>query len=339
MLVRSLYAPGELVDFTESLIRVPNQYGLFNNIGLFSNEFVANKTVEFEVIDENIGLVGDQPRGGLRNQVGKDYDRHTRSYTIPFFPYDDRIAPSDIAGKVAYGGIGNGEVETLAAVRLRKMQRLRQSHGQTLELARAKTITTGDIYAPNGTVVGNYYTDFAVTRKEIDFVLGTSATEVLLKQEEAIAHIQDNAFSGEIIEGFLCIASPEFFNKYITQAGVKAAYSQYSSSQEPLRNRNTGFGSRRVFTHGNITLVECRDIIAGVRLIPAGDAYFVPTGTTDVFKTYYAPSERFGLVNTVAVEQYMFEKGDDMEIKIQSESSFLNLIRKPQLVVRAYTSN
>ena len=340
MIVRDLKNPFAVSDWTEELLVVPNMYGMVQTMGLFDVEGVATHTISFEEINQNIGLIGDRPRGE-RSNVGKDYTRKVRSYSIPHFPLDDAISPRDIQGKAAYGKAGAGGVEVLDQVRARKLERVRRMHAQTLEVARVKTLTTGAIYAPNGTIAGNFYTDFSVTRKEVDFVLGTGATEVPLKNEEVIAHIQDNLFTGDIVTNIIYLCSPQFFSKYITQAGVKAAYSQYESSQEPLRNR-LGSGINRTFTHAGVTLVEYRGFSPdGTQFIPSGDAYAFPLGTQDVFKTYFGPAERFDTVNTIGVEAYIFEfmNQTNTEIQLQSESNFINVVRRPQVVVRLFSSN
>lgn len=340
MIIRDLANPFKVSDWTEELLVVPNQYGMIQQMGLFDVEGVATHSVSFEEINQSLGLIGDRPRGE-RNNVSKDYTRKIRSYAIPHFPLDDAIKPTDIQGKAAYGGSGAGIPEVLDQVRARKIERIRRSHAQTLEIARVKTLTTGAIYAPNGTVAGNFYTDFGVTRKEVDFALGTAGTEVILKNEEVIAHIQDNLFTGDIVTNVIGLASPQYFNKYITQAGVKEAYKHYTSSQEPLRDR-LGTGINRTFTHGGVTLVEYRGFAPdGTAFIPDGDCYFMPLGTADVFKTYFGPAERFDTVNTLGVEAYMFEfmNQTNTEILIQSETNFINMIRRPQIVVRGFTSN
>lgn len=340
MIVRDLKNPFAVSDWTEELLVVPNMYGMVQQMGLFDVEGVATHTISFEEINQNIGLIGDRPRGE-RSNVGKDYTRKVRSYSIPHFPLDDAISPRDIQGKAAYGGAGAGAPEVLDQVRARKLERVRRMHAQTLEVARVKTLTTGAIYAPNGTIAGNFYTDFSVTRKEVDFVLGTGTTEVPLKNEEVIAHIQDNLFTGDIVTNIIYLCSPQFFSKYITQAGVKAAYSQYASDQEPLRNR-LGSGINRTFTHAGVTLVEYRGFSPdGTQFIPAGDAYAFPLGTQDVFKTYFGPAERFDTVNTIGVEAYIFEfmNQTNTEIQLQSESNFINVVRRPQVIVRLFSSN
>lgn len=335
--IRSFDKPFELTDWTEELLIIPNEWGLINSMGIFEQDGVSQHTITVEEINKSINLIEDRVRGE-RNNMNKDYERKLHSFAIPHFPLDDYIKPEDIQGKRAYGQ-ANSE-EQLALVRARKLERIRKNHAITLEAARMQAITQGTVYAPNNTVVVDWYSAFGITRKEIDFDLGTATTDVIAKSEEAIAHIQDNIQSGDIVTEIMALCSPEFFGKLIAQAGVKEAYKYYSSTQEPLRTRLGGGGIYRRFVHGNITYVEYRGSYNGTALIPAGDAYFIPRGVSDLFKTYFSPANKFSFVNTMGEEAYVFEyPGDkDEEIVIQSESNFVNMLRRPQIVVRAFSS-
>lgn len=335
--VRSFEKPFELVDYTQELLLIPNTWGLINELGVFRNEPVAQHSVTVESSNGTLGLVTDQVRGN-RNTMNKDIDRTLRSFAIPHFPLDDSVKPQDVQGKRAYGSADAAETE--AAVIARKLERIRMNHAVTLEAARAYALTTGAIYAPNGTVAGNFYTDFGVTRKEIDFVLGTSTTDLTAKSEEAIAHIQDNILSGETVTNVTVLCSPAFFGKLINHPTVKEAYKYYTSTQEPLRQR-LGSGLYRRFVHGGVEYIEYRGSYNGTALIPAGDAYAMPLGTSDMFISYFSPANKFEFVNTLGEQAYVFTYRDPKgaEITIESESNFLNLVRRPGALVRLYTSN
>lgn len=336
--VRSFEKPFEVVDYTEELLLVPNQWGLINSLGIFRSEPVAQHSITVESTAGTLAVLTDQVRGA-RNTMNSDDTRALRSFAIPHFPLDDAVKPQDVQGKRAYGSADQAETE--AAVIARKLQRIRMNHAVTMEAARAYAITNGAIYAPNGTVVGNYYTDFGVTRKEVDFVLGTSTTEILAKSEEVIAHIQDNILSGEVVTGVVALCSPTFFAKLISHATVKEAYKYYTSTQEPLRNRLGGGGLYRRFVHGNVTYIEYRGSYNGTALIPAGDAYFMPEGTADMFISYFSPANKFAFVNTLGEEAYAFtyRAANDSEITIETEHNALHLIRRPAAVVRGFSSN
>lgn len=335
--VRSFEKPFELVDYTQELLLVPNKWGLINELGIFRDESVSQHSITVEASEGTLGLVTDQVRGA-RNTMNKDDTRNLRSFAIPHFPLDDAIKPQDIQGKRAYGSADMAETE--AAVIARKLERIRMNHAVTLEAARAYALTTGAIYAPNGTVAGNFYTDFGVTRKSIDFVLGTTTTDLTAKSEEGIAHIQDNILSGEVVNEIIVLCSPAFFGKLISHASVKEAYKYYTSTQEPLRQR-LGSGVYRRFVHGGVTYIEYRGSYNGTALIPAGEAYMLPTGTNDMFISYFSPANKFTHVNTLGETAYAFTYRDpkDSEITIETESNFLNLVRRPGALVQLTTSN
>ena len=334
MITREFGQNFSVSDWTPELLVVPNQWGLINQLGIFGEEGVEQYVVQFDEVTKDGALIVDKVRGE-RATAGKDAVRKVRSWSIPHFPYDDFISPSDVKGKRAYGSAD--QEETLAAVRARKIERIRQNHAWTLEYARARLLNTGDVYAPSGTVAMNFFTEFGVTRKEVDFALSTSTTDVLGKQEEIIANILDNA-SGENITGIIGLASPEFFQALITQATVKSAFQYYTSTQEPLRNRVGGATTmHREFIYGNVRYIEMRDSYAGSRLITAKDCVFIPTGT-DAFTTFYGPANKFDLLGTTGEQAYVFEypsqRGD--KIEIESESNFLNAMKRPALCARGY---
>lgn len=340
-ITRSFGANGqfEVVDYTEELLIVPNQWGLVNNMGLFTSEGVSEHTIVIEKQSLDATLILDRVRGERAYQ-NKDSVRELHSFPIPHFPFADYITPSDLQGKRAYGN--SDAAMQLAAVRSRKLERIRQSHAWTLEAARCQALTAGTVYAPNGTVSVNWFTSFGVTQKSVDFVLGTGTTNITAKIEEVIAHIQDNAGFGGSATGVMALCSPEFFAKLIAHDSMKTAYQFYASTQEPLRQRLGGPSTMyRRFNHGGVEFVEYRGSYNGQRLIPVGEAVFVPTGIDGIFKTYFGPANKFEFANTVGEEVYAFEYADPKgeKIEIETETNFLNVLTRPQLVVKATTSN
>lgn len=339
-IIRS-YGPNgqyEMVDYTGEIVTIPNQWGLINSLGLFEEQGVAELNVQFEKREVNAAILVDRVRGE-RSTVNKDNLRSIHAFAIPHFNLDDYITPADLSGKRAYNG---DKVDTLAEVRARKLERIRMSYAWTTEFARAKLLTSGEVYAPNGTVNYNWYDVFGVTRKEVDFALGTPGTEITDKIEEVIAHIQDTLTNGSLATGIIALCSPEFFSKLIKHAKVVSAYTYYSSTQEPLRQRLGGPDAlHRRFVHGGIEFIEYRGSYDGQRLIPAGDAYFLPQGVSDVYATYFAPAQKFDIVNTVGEQVYAFEYADPRgeKYEIETESNFLNMLKRPQVVVRAHSSN
>lgn len=339
MNTRSFTNAFEITDWTKELTTIPNQWGTLQNLGLFATESVAQNTVSFEEEAGVLSLVKDQVRGH-RAQKAPSTTRKVRAFPVPHFPMDDAIYPQDIQGIRAYGS--PDAVDNLAAVRMRKMETIRRCHAATLEVARAKAIVSGDVYAPNQTIIQNWDTEFGNTRKTISFALANNTTDVAEKVEEAIYHMQSNLGNGGIMSGVLVMCSREFFSALIKHPKVVAAYTYYSSSQEPLRNRlasDVNLSTHRMFVWQGATFMEMNDIYDGERLIPANEAHFVPLGT-DAFVTYFAPANKFQFANTLGEEAYMFEYAaqTDSQITIESESNFINVVRRPQALVKATAS-
>lgn len=336
-IIRSFTNGFEVTDYTEEINIVPNRWGLLQSLGLFEEVSVAEHTVTFEKHTTTEGLIVDRVRGERSNATtGKQ--RQIYSVPVPHFPLDSAILPGDVQGRRAYGNAN--APDSVALVRAEKMEKLRRAHSDTLEFARAKAIVTGDVYSPNGTVALNWFTEFGVNRTTVDYTFGTASADMIAKGETAIAAMVDGLGNGQSINEILCICSPEFFTNLTTHASIRAAYQFYSSTQEPLRQRLGGTVVNREFVHGGIRYIEYRGAIGGQRLIPAGEAYFVPTGT-DTFKTFFSPANKFDLVNTLGEQVYMFEypsqKGD--KIEIETEANFINVVRRPQALIKAISSN
>lgn len=339
-ITRSFTNNFEVVDYSQELKIVPNSPTLLTEMGLFGDEYLTTQTVTFEEQKQTLGLIGDIP-WGAKPQANNEDTRRILSYSIPHFAVADALYPKDISGVKAWGSQGD-QAETEAAAIARKIARIRQNFDQTKHLAYFRTLTTGTAYAPNGTVVADYYADAGAARKTVDFVLGTAGTDVIAKVEEVVAHIQDNINNGSTVTQIAGLASPEFFAALISHAKVTAAYTYYTATagQQILRNRAGGFesGVYRTFEFGNVTFIEVRQAPAGQRLVAAKDCLFIPLGTQDLFTTFYAPAQRFGYVNTIAESGYLWTQRavDGTEISIAAEQNFLPVLKRPQIVVRGF---
>jgi hypothetical protein len=334
---RSFANPFDMVDLTESLNIIPNTWGLIGELGIFANEGVTQHTINLEVAEGTLSLIGDKVRGDRNTQSNQD-NRTIQAFSIPHFPMDDFLSPEDLVGKRAYGrDAQDTESEAIA----RKLLRIRKNHAATIEAARAYALTNGAVYSPNGTVVGNYYTSFGVTQKSIDFVLGTPTTDIVAKTEEGIAHSMDNSLGGDTATGMVGLASPEFFAKLIAQATVVSAYRSFQAVTDSTKRWGGETSMNRKFHYAGVDWIEYRGAYNGTRLIPAGEAYMVPMGTSETFKSYYSPANKLSLVGTVGMESYAFQYRDpkDEGILLQSEHNAIHLVRRPQTVIKCTTSN
>lgn len=345
-LIRDYFSVYGLESLTERINQIPNEWDVINQLGIFPKtvEGVITDSVAVDIIEYNTPLIKDMIRG-TRNQYGKDNKRSKKTFGIAHFNLDDVVTAKDIKNRVGYGK--DASPDTVADAVFRKMATIRRGWAMLRETQRANILKDGSIYAPNGTVSLNYYTEFGISRKEIDFVLGTATTDVKGKGEEGIAYIYDNILNGQdAITGFIALCSPTFFSRYTSHAKVTAAYQNFASSagDRLLRDRlsSTLPQGTRVFDNNGIMWIEYRGKLPdGTVLVPDGEARLVPQGALDIFRAYAAPSEKMSDVNTPGVEMYAYQymMPKDEGIEIQTESNVLDVVTRPQTIVRLYSSN
>jgi hypothetical protein len=178
-----------------------------------------------------------------------------------------------------------------------------------------------------------------MTQKEVDFVLGTTTTDVRGKCTEVVRHIEDN-LKGETMNGVRALVSAEFYDKLVRHAEVKEAFKYYKQNQDLSSDMRTGF------TFGGITFEEYRgasSTAAGTarRFITAQYGHCYPIGAQDTFDTIVAPADFNETVNTIGIELYSkikerdFGRGWD----IHTQSNPLPICYRPEICVQIKTSN
>lgn len=343
-LIRSPLNNFDVVDLTSAVRNVPIQYGTFNTLGIFQEEAVQSEVVVFEETTIDGALLVDRVRGE-KSPVSKEGSRKLHSFVIPHFPADDYISPKDLQNKSAYDNFN--EVEMLENVTERKLLRLRQNHDWTLNKARAQAIFSATAYAPSGTISQNWDTEFGNTRAAVDFTFATSTTEVLAKIELVLQYVRTGMGGNGIYNGIVIPCDTGFFSRLITMPSAKAAWTyaqQNAVGQDPIRGRLAAGGSPlpagREFYFGGVTFREIVDTYNGTTIVTANEGVAVPTGS-DKFKTYFAPAERFSLVNTAGEKMYAFQMANPngTQITLETESNHISALLRPQACVRVYSSN
>jgi len=331
MAISNPFEPGKLADLSEKINIIPNTWGVVNNLGLFRNEYKTQRTVLIPVNKESVALIEDR-NWNERHQANPNKTTQVAAFQVPHFPLDDMITPTDINGIMNWDS-ANGESVLLAQARAEKMDRLRRAHALTLEHARMQMLKNGDVYAPNGTVAYNMYTEFGSTgsKSNQNISLGTSSNP-LADVQAAVQYIRSHVDNTSVISNIVALCSSTFFAALVANPYV---YNEYSRFIQPgmegtfevnLRNRI----GQNVFSCGGITFIEYPATVNSVAWVESNKAYAFPMGTNS-FRTMFAPAERFGDVNTVAKESYYFEfpsvKRD--KIEIETETNFINVMTNP----------
>lgn len=343
---------GKVVDRTDSLIVIPNTVGITNALGLFQDDYRSQKNIEIVRSTRKSHILEDR-NWDERNQTIAGRNQDSLLLKIPHFPLDDAITPNDIDGIVQAGSLAEfAELETVASVRADKMIGMREAHSLTLEAARMQMIVTGTAYAPRGTVVTNFYTEFGVTRTEID-VDFSGAADPRATINTAKKAVRNGLRDGQAgtVRSFVVLCSDSFYMALQQNAFVTDAFKYVDQGQalSVLLGRGGADVNGLDARFEQMSLFGCTFINAGaagyenaagtfVPFIPEGDAYMLPVGVRDLFKTYYAPANRFGTVNRRAQGSYWYEylnEKDDI-IEIMTEQNFLNALLNPAAVVRLF---
>lgn len=341
-------------SLTEGIYLVPNTYGRINQLGLFRPEPIATRNGVLVVENGVLNLLPTRPVGGPAS-LGTRGKQKPLPFYVLHIPHDDAVLTSDVQNMLALGqftggGLSSpGSLETVQGFLDRKLITMRAKHAITLENLRMGALK-GRVLDYDGSVLLDLFQMFNVTEQVVDFVLGTSTTDVLGKCQDVTGYMEDNLL-GETMTGVHALCSPEWFRKLVSHASVKDAYKYYQSGPQILRE-----DVRKGFTFGGITFEEYRGSAsylqedgtrtAPQRFIPAGDVRFFPLGTTDTFVNYWCPPDFWGAVNqapnaadaevfVAPLEPMEFGKG----MKIHTESNPLPLVKRPALLVRGTTSN
>lgn len=189
-------------------------------LGIFRDEGVTQRQIVLEEADGTLNLLPTVPPGGPPTLANRT-QRRQRGFVVPHIPHDDVILPQDIQGIHAFGA--TDAADPLAQLMERRLARMRMKHAQTLEFMRVNALR-GQLRDGAGAVLYDWHAEFGITRKTVDFVLGTAGTEVAEKCREVLGHMETNLRGGARSSGPQSWSAPEFWDKLVKHASVKDAY-------------------------------------------------------------------------------------------------------------------
>jgi hypothetical protein len=329
-----------LTYLTEAINILPNQYGRLNELNVLPGSGIPMRTVVVERVDGVLNLLPSKPVGSPGTQ-GKTAKSKLINFSVPHIPHDDVVLPEEVAGVRDFGTLRPNSVASLLA---RKLQEMRNRHGITLEHLRWGALK-GIIVDADGSTLVDLYAAFNIVAKSVDFVLGTAGTNVQGKAREVLRHVEKN-LKGEVMSGVHTLVSPEFFDKLISHAEVKEAYKYFASAPgNALRDdvrRLFPFAGLVFEEHvGEATFLKDDGTSTTRRFIAADEGHAFPRGTTQTFKTWYAPADFNETVNTMGLEVYakMEARRHGRGWDLHTQSNPLPMCRRPEVLVKVHTSN
>lgn len=324
-------------NFTQLMELVTRTENIWETMGLLSatdTQYWTSTGGKMRRITDGEDGIDAKARGGDRNYIGRE-NAVEKYFDTAFFPLDGSITAQDIQDLI---NLDTEDTPESVANRIRRMvARIQRSHAKNLQKAMYYAIKEGKTYHPSMPAKEqSYASEFGVVRKQVlaaDFDLTDPNTDpfVTLEKEgrrHIIEQAGDNADGYEI--AFPC--SSDVFDALIAHPKFEGAYSEYMSTQEPLRQRIAGDRNNRVFKHKGIIVIEMIEPAAKGGFA-ANKGYLMPLGLEGMWQLAYAPADVVELANTEAQEAYLFLETSPRKNTVQSESAFCIVGTRDELVV------
>lgn len=348
---RSLTNGNRMVDWSDEIKEVPNQYGLLNGSALFTGRGVSGESVLFDRTDDSIQLLGDSDRRGAAPSKEKGERSETFALPLPYFNVTDRVVGTDIQGARKIGT--PDEVAVAAEIIADKMQSMRMSADLTREYMKVQAIK-GKTVTPSGTVLADMFAQFGLSRDDfkIDFDLGTAGTDVGAKVSQLKRAVAKGAKAGGALGRIEVMCSPEFFDKLVSHVSVEEAFKYYTSTVNPLRDdlqRMEKWGVVDTFMFKGVMFYayDAEFILptgATERAISASTetegGYSIVTGMPNTYRAAFGPANTISGANKQGQEMYFYEYPDprDKFVELELEMAPLYWLTKPQLSYKLVSS-
>lgn len=326
-------------SLTKAVVEIPNQFPQIPVAELFQEESVNTTIAQVDFENQEVNLVAKRERGGGKAVKARQSSRGSRFYDIPSRRIEDAIKAADIQNRRRIGVPDLETAENVTIDRLAKMALVLQQTRLYLQFQAMR----GILVDPDGDTLYDAFTELGITQKSIDFVLGTSTTNIISKCGEANDAMDEN-LTGSPAAGKRAFCSPAFFRKLVSHAEVKDAYKFFSSTQDPLRN-----DVRAGFVHQDIewinvphkaTVLDALGNVTTKLYVPDGEAILVPTGT-DLGSEFLAPADHINFANQDGLPYYAWSDLDVKQgiLELVAEYDGLPVWKKPKTLIKLTTSN
>ncbi len=319
------------VSMTTAINIIPHQPRRIGQMKLFVPAGIPTTTASIDFKNGVLTLLSTKARGEAANQMPRG-GRNARSFPVPHIPVDDVVQPDDIQNIRAFGS--GSVLEAVASVVNERLTSMRDSLEATIEHLRVGALKGAILDYDGTTVLFDVFTEFGVTQKVVDFILGTGTTKVKTKCLEVKRHVE-SVLGSATYDHVHCFCSESFFDKLISHDEVKAAYDRHQSGSF-LRDDN-----RNGFKYAGIVFEEYRGKVGNVDFIADGDARFFPVGVQSLYKQWNAPGNFMQAANTIGKPLYARQivRPDGSGVDLKTEANPLPMCTRPGVLVRGHTSN
>ena len=305
--------------------RLPYKPTRIGSMGWFAETGITTLTVDVELRDGKLSLVPTRPRGapGVPKTVER---RKIENFRPVHLPQEVAVYADEVLGMRAFGS--STEEETLASWLNQKMAVATGDLDVTHEFHRIGAVKGQVLDADGTTVLYDLFTKFGLTQQTHAMALGTGTTKVRQKVTEVKRKMEDK-LGGVMMSHVHMLCGSAFHDALVNNDNVLEMLKQDKSetNRSDVRDR---------FDYGGAVWEEYRGSVGGTQFIAANEAYAIPVGVPNLFRTYYAPANYEETVGTMGRPRYIkgeampFGKGTMYEV----QSNPLHMCERPDAIIK-----
>ncbi|MCW2276371.1 hypothetical protein M2321_003976 [Rhodoblastus acidophilus] len=334
--------PYTALQLTGQVNRIPNLYGLLNDLDLFPSSGSISTLIEVRRDEHTLSVLPAVERGGPAS-VAERKRGDVLYFEVPHFPHLDMIGPRDLQNMLTVDGRA-ARPRTLEDEMAKRLRAIRSKHAITREWIRMGALK-GNIVDGQDATLYNLFDAFGFTKVTIYFNLSSSTTDVDGLCSQLFEQIATN-LRGEVMSHVEAIVSPAFFDAFIGHPKVQKYWLNWSNAEKlaQVDRQKVGGQMGRTFTYQKIIFREYYGVapvkvsgsLVSKSFVTTGKGHAYPAGTLDTFYTYDAPPEDIRFVNEapgqeVFISPKILDHGQGVELMTQSNQ--LAMVRRPEVLV------
>lgn len=328
-----------LENFSAIQDLVPREMNVLEKMDMFDVEFGTSDFAKFERRATGADDMYSVARGADR-QVAGDDEATTATVEVPYFTLDKTARPSEVQNLREFTTAT--DPLTVAKKMTQHVKRINTSHTRLKRKVQYASLK-GSTYAidkngaPRANLTKTYQSMFSISDAEMfnstagglkayDLTDQTSNPfdEFDTFRTHVIQKAKDGVAGGDDYEIILMVGTAAY-NAIKNHTDVQDALANFTDGVS-LRARLGGLKNNRMFEFDGIVIMEDKS-----GEIATNYGYIFPLELVD-FKLQYAPADAIGYENTVAEESYLFLDEGRRKATVESETAYVAVNTRPDLV-------
>lgn len=310
-----------LQGLTEAINSIAATPTIIRALGLFKPSYQSTTYVSVERRDNQLMLVDNVPRGTPGLPVSESR-KPPKAFHMLHLPKHDIVLADDVQNLRAFGK----STALMVAERVNeKLAAMKADIEYTREHLMLGALM-GKIVDAKGNEIVDIYNEFGLKRQSFDWTADDGNINALIDKAK---QTMSKKRGGEVIKGYTVLCGAEFLEKITYHKSLHELYVRYQDGKV-YREGDTDVA----FSHKGINFVLYdHEFESGLKLAD-NQGIWIPNGTTNTFKEYFAPADKSATVNTLALPYYAsreplaHDKGWDLE----AQSNPLPMVLRPELL-------